>query len=530
MFDMIIWGVDFEQDLRPLIKAFYPGCDFTVRKEEIGDTLHTIAEWTAFLKRIFPENGRKTEEFFPDYAFYLMESGGYFAVWYKESWILDEFHIDDDNIPSGNPMIFRDDVLKKNAARRRYRNALMRPLYRILERISGVHLPWGILTGVRPTKQVLEQMEAEIPESEIARFMREEYFCTDEKIAMSLSVARTENKILKEMDYRAGYSMYLGIPFCPSTCYYCSFTSYPTAVYGGRMEEYLEALFKEIRYVGGAGKIPAKCLQTVYIGGGTPTTLSASQLDRLFTCMEENLDLSGVKEITVEAGRPDSITKEKLSVIRAHGIQRISINPQTMNQKTLDLIGRKHTVEQIEEAFYLARELGFDNINMDIILGLANETPRDVEKTLDRIKMLSPDNLTVHTLAVKRAARLNTNREEYEDLKASGVQEMLRLSREFAQENGYHPYYLYRQKNMTENLENVGYARMGKEGLYNILIMEERQTILALGAGATTKYVMPAGNRMVRVENVKSLKDYIERIDEMIARKENFLRGHQDGL
>ncbi len=302
------------------------------------------------------------------------------------------------------------------------------------------------------------------------------------------------------------------------------------AVYGARTEDYLDALFKEIRYVGGEGKIPGKKLQTVYVGGGTPTTLSASQLDRLFTCMEENFDLSNVEEITVEAGRPDSITKEKLSVIRAHGIQRISINPQTMNQKTLDLIGRRHTVEQVEEAFFMAREMGFDHINMDIILGLANETPRDVAETLARIEKLSPDNLTVHTLAVKRAARLNTNREEYEGLKASGVQEMLRFSREFARENNYHPYYLYRQKNMAENLENVGYTRPGKEGLYNILIMEERQTILALGAGATTKYIMPAGNRMVRVENVKSLKDYIERIDEMIARKENFLREHRDEL
>lgn len=526
MFGMIIWGVDFEQDLRPLIKAFYPDCDFTVRKEEIGDNLCDIAEWTAFLERSFPKGAREQEEFFPDYAFYLMESGGYFAVWHGGDWIFDEFHRIDDS--DEHQMLFRDDVLKKNAIRRKYRNALMRPLYRILERVSGVSLPWGILTGVRPTKQVLEQMEAGVPESEISRFMREEYFCADEKIAMSLSVAGTENKILKEMDYRAGYSIYLGIPFCPSTCYYCSFTSYPVAVYGAQMEDYLDALFKEIRYVGGAGKIPGKKLQTIYVGGGTPTTLSASQLNRLFACMEENFDLSNVREITVEAGRPDSITKAKLSVIRAHGIQRISINPQTMNQKTLDLIGRRHTVEQIEEAFFMARELGFDHINMDIILGLANETPRDVAETLARIEKLSPDNLTVHTLAVKRAARLNTNREEYEGLKASGVQEMLRFSREFAQANNYHPYYLYRQKNMTENLENVGYARPGKEGLYNILIMEERQTILALGAGATTKYIMPAGNRMVRVENVKSLKDYIERIDEMIARKESFLRGHRN--
>ncbi len=545
MFGMMIWGVDFEQDLRPLIKAFYPGCDFTVRKGEIQENIRDVAEWMAFLEKNFPKEvlgaaGEKGvgegEDFFPDYAFYLMESDGYFAVRCGMEWIADEFHA---GARAGGTGIFRTDAVSEDNCsncgvkitdRRAYKNALMRPLYRVLERVSGLHLPWGILTGIRPTKQVLEQLEDGRTPEEITRFMREEYFCSDEKIMTSLAVARTEYEILSQMDYRAGYSMYIGIPFCPSTCYYCSFTSYPVAAYGARMEEYLEALFKEIRYAGGAGAIPGRKLQTIYVGGGTPTTLSAEQLDRLFTFMEDNLDMSHVREITVEAGRPDSITREKLSVIRAHGIRRISINPQTMKQATLDLIGRRHTVEEIEEAFFMARELGFDNINMDLILGLAKETPEDVAETLSRIGKLSPDNLTVHTLAVKRAARLNTNREEYAGLEARGVQEMLRLSREFAAGNGYHPYYLYRQKNMTENLENVGYARRGKEGLYNILIMEERQSILALGAGATTKYVMTAKNQMERVENVKSLKDYIERIDEMIQRKERFLSAHRDRM
>lgn len=557
MFKMMIWGVDFEQDLRPLIKAFYPGCDFAVQKGEIEENIGDTAEWLAFLGRCYPQvqDGRadckslpegqetgkkerppegqgigkeegspegrcaaedgKNEEpaFVPDFAFYLTGEEGFMAVRTGEGWLADAFF-----------------GIRRKDDRRGYKNALMRPLYQLLEKVSGVHLPWGILTGIRPTKQVLSQLEEGIPEEEIARFMREEYFCTEEKIATSLDVARTEHGILQGMDHRDGYSLYIGIPFCPSTCYYCSFTSYPVAVYGARMEEYLEALFKEIRYAGGRGAIPGKSLQTIYVGGGTPTTLSESQLDRLFTYMEEQLDMSRVQEITVEAGRPDSITKEKLSVIRAHGISRISINPQTMKQETLDLIGRRHSVEEIEEAFYLARSLGFDNINMDMILGLANETPADVAQTLARIKTLAPDNLTVHTLAVKRAARLNTNREEYEGLKAQGVQEMLRLSREFAAANGYRPYYLYRQKNMTENLENVGYAKPGKEGLYNILIMEEKQSILALGAGATTKYVMPGQDQIERVENVKSLKDYIERIDEMIGRKERFMSEHRGEL
>ena len=518
MFGMMIWGADFEQDLKPLIKAFYPGCEFAVKKEEIQEELCGITEWLRFLKDAFP--AEEEGEFFPDYAFYLMESDGYFAVRNGDCFIADEFHI-----KKGMEL-----TLSKDARHREYRNNLMRPLYLALSKVSGVRLPWGILTGIRPTKQVLERLENNVPEEEIARFMREEYFCTDEKIATSLSVAKTECEILRGMDYRAGYSMYIGIPFCPSTCYYCSFPSYPLAIHGIWVEEYLQALFKEIRYAGSRGAIKGKHLQTVYVGGGTPTTLSAGQLDRLFTFMEENLDLSFLQEITVEAGRPDSITREKLLVLRDHGIKRISINPQTMKQATLDLIGRRHTVEEICETFYMARELGFDNINMDIILGLAKETPQDVEETLSRIGELSPDNLTVHTLAVKRAARLNTNRDEYAGLEACGVQEMLRVSREFARENNYHPYYLYRQKNMAENLENIGYARRGKEGLYNILIMEERQTILALGAWATSKFILPGGGRMVRVENVKSLRDYIGRIDEMIARKENFLCEYGDGL
>ena len=224
----------------------------------------------------------------------------------------------------------------------------------------------------------------------------------------------------------------------------------------------------------------------------------------------------------MEAGRPDSITKEKLEVLKEENVTRISINPQSMQQKTLDLIGRRHTAEQIEEAFFLAREVGHENINMDLIIGLPGETPEDVAYTLSRIKALEPDSLTVHTLARKRAARLNTQKEQYMGLKAKEVGKMQELTRQFAKENGYFPYYLYRQKHMEENLENIGYAKKDKEGIYNILIMEERQTILALGSGATSKFVFPKTGQIERVENVKSLTDYITRIDEMIQRKQMF--------
>ena len=264
-------------------------------------------------------------------------------------------------------------------------------------------------------------------------------------------------------------------------------------------------------------------LDTVYFGGGTPTSLSAEDLEALLSRLEQLFDLSRVLEFTVEAGRPDSITMDKLKVLRDHGITRISINPQTMNQKTLDLIGRHHTVDMVKDRFYMARELGFDNINMDLIMGLPDENMDDVRRTLEEVKALAPDSLTVHSLAIKRAARLNMFREEYGGLKIQNTPEMIELSAACARQMGMEPYYLYRQKNMAGNFENVGYSLPGKACIYNILIMEEMQTIAACGAGTTTKVVFPSENRRERCENVKEVEQYISRIDEMIQRKERIL-------
>lgn len=328
-------------------------------------------------------------------------------------------------------------------------------------------------------------------------------------------------KLLEPLDYERGYSLYVGIPFCPTTCLYCSFTSYPIEKWRGRTGLYLEALFKELEYT--ARKMEGRPLDTVYFGGGTPTSLPAEDLEALLSRLEQLFDLSRVLEFTVEAGRPDSITPDKLKVLRDHGITRISINPQTMNQKTLDLIGRHHTVEMVKERFYMARELGFDNINMDLIMGLPEENMDDVQRTLEEVRALGPDSLTVHSLAIKRAARLNMFREEYGGLKIQNTPEMIELSAACAREMGMEPYYLYRQKNMAGNFENVGYSLPGKACIYNILIMEEMQTIAACGAGTTTKVVFPSENRRERCENVKEVEQYISRIDEMIQRKERIL-------
>lgn len=406
-----------------------------------------------------------------------------------------------------------------------YKNAMKRFLYQILSEISQRRLPWGILTGIRPAKLVYEMLEKGDTNTLIQKQMKEEYLCSEEKIAMSIQIAKREIELLKEMDYQNGYSLYIGIPFCPSTCLYCSFTSYSIEKYSNLVESYLTSLEKEIEYA--ATCFPDKKLTTVYFGGGTPTTLTAEQLDHLLKTVKNHFDFTYVKEFCVEAGRPDSITREKLQVLKKWGVDRISINPQSMQQKTLDLIGRKHTIEQIKEAFQLARDTGHDNINMDIIIGLPGENPADVADTLTQIKALNPESLTVHTLALKRAARLNIEKENYINLKASEVPEMLHQTIQYAKENNYLPYYLYRQKNMADNLENIGYARYGKEGLYNILIMEEQQTILALGAGGMSKFVFHQENRIERVDNVKSVIDYIGRTDEMIERKRSFLKDNK---
>ncbi len=401
------------------------------------------------------------------------------------------------------------------------KNAIKTALYGLLSDYCKVELPWGTLTGIRPTKIPMKMLEEGRSRGEIRRFMRETYQTSAEKIELSIDIAKRELSMLRRLDYENGYSLYIGIPFCPTTCLYCSFTSYPLSMWREKVDAYLEALEREMDFV--AEKFAAKKLNTIYIGGGTPTTLEPDQLDRLITKIKSSFDLSHCLEFTVEAGRPDSITREKLEVLRRHGISRISINPQTMKQETLKLIGRHHTVEQTIESFHMARELGFDDINMDLIMGLPGETMEDVRETLEQIKRLAPDNLTVHSLALKRAARLSMFREDYEKYEMVNTQEHMELTAQYAKELGLSPYYLYRQKSMAGNLENVGYAAEGKAGIYNILIMEEKQTIMALGAGSTTKFVFfdkeTGGKKMVRVENVKNVEHYLERVDEMIERK-----------
>lgn len=415
---------------------------------------------------------------------------------------------------------------KDGRSKKELHEAFKCTLYTKLSAQLNKTLPWGYLTGVRPSKIAYTLLEKGADREQILEEFTKKHLVSEKKAQLALQVAQTEKSILEKMDYKNGYSLYIGIPFCPTTCLYCSFTSYSLAAYQSKVQPYLEALLKEMKYVSEARR--GRRLDTVYFGGGTPTTLSAGQLDMLLTELERQFDLSACRELTVEAGRPDSITYEKLCVLKAHHVDRISINPQTMNQQTLDLIGRRHTVEQIEEAFALAGKAGLDNINMDMILGLPGENKEMVQHTLEKIKALAPESLTVHSLAIKRAAALNIWREKYLDLQMDNSDEIVSMAADYAHQMGHQPYYMYRQKNMAGNFENVGYSKPGLECIYNILIMEEKQTIIAMGAGASTKIVFQneteggQAGRIERIENVKDVTNYIQRIDEMIERKRKF--------
>ena len=467
---------NFEYDIYSLVKAFYP-------EEEI--TRVTEEGWEAFLVKVNYQPGLVVVEVISDSKARLTET-----------------------------------IEIKGMDRKEVKSALKRALYSILSGLTKKTLPWGTLTGIRPTKIPFSMLLEGKTEEEIASYMKETYLAGKEKTALSIEIAKREQEILKNIDYKEGYSLYIGIPFCPTRCLYCSFTSYPLKVWEKRVDSYVDVLCKEIGFV--ADRLKERKLNTLYIGGGTPTTLTAGQMERLLLVIRDNFDFSFNQEFTVEAGRPDSITEEKLLALKKYGVSRISINPQTMKQETLDLIGRKHTVGQAKEAFYLARKCGFDNINMDLISGLPGENHKDMEYTMQEIAALKPDSVTVHALAIKRASRLNELWEEYKGSMGVLQEETAQMMEQYAREMGLLPYYLYRQKNMAGNLENVGYAAPGKAGIYNILIMEEKQTIVACGAGSTSKRVYPDG-RIERCENVKDVASFIERIDEMIERKRKLL-------
>ncbi len=429
----------------------------------------------------------------------------------------------------------------------------LRDIYLMLKKESKKDMPWGMLTGIRPTKLAWKWLDEnplsnfkneEEQKRSFAKWIYEDKFVSEQKANLAFEIAIKERALISTpwvSAYDRPYSLYVGIPFCPSVCNYCSFSSGSIKAYSDYVDNYVNALIKELDAISkmmvdkeGRPKLPT----SIYVGGGTPTSLSPKQLEEIIYFIFDKFVLKcAAQEFTVEAGRPDSITKEKLEILKKYGVNRISINPQSMQQKTLDRIGRAHSVEDIIEKYNLARELKFDNINMDIIVGLPGEDLDDVKDTLEQIKKLSPDSLTVHSLALKRSSKMGIDNKyngERIDEDKKMVEEMIELASKSAAKMEMEPYYLYRQKNIAGNFENVGYAKNKKACLYNVLIMEELQSIIALGAGASSKIVldkpMPNPYRknnqdttILRCENVSNIKDYIDRVDEMIERKRKLL-------
>lgn len=551
----------FEQDVRELLMAFYPGAEFIDKEQNPG-----IAADKGQNSGIAADKGQNAEiaadkgqnsEVLADEGMVPGEKQGSADAGCGEAFkdvdriVKGQFLNEGENVPcryalsvqktgkeAGNreidlsklsPVIRRGlEEAEKNLPfvidredRKETKNRIKRRLYFLLMLDTGKELPWGALTGIRPVKIPEGKLSEGWSDEKILDFMEEHYLVGEKKRKLSLEIAKEERALLAGMEVEKGYSLYIGIPFCPTTCLYCSFTSYPIGKWMKHLEAYLEGLRRELLLVkewAGADK----GLQTIYIGGGTPTSLPEDVLRMLMEMVNRIFAVDAVKEFTVEAGRPDSLSREKLRILKEYGVQRISINPQSMNQRTLDLIGRRHSVEQVKEMFAAAREEGFTNINMDIILGLPGEQEAEIRHTLAEIKALKPDCLTVHCLALKRAARLNLEKEQYAGYPmASGemIDRLVDLAAHEAEEMGMKPYYLYRQKNMAGNLENVGYAAPGKACLYNITMMEERHSVIACGAGSTSKRIYPDG-RLERCENVKEVAVYLDKIEEMIARKQ----------
>ncbi len=439
----------------------------------------------------------------------------------------------------------------------RRKKALCRKLYELFKEDTGRELPWGMMNGVRPTKPAFICALEGRGKHEAADFYRNEYLVTDEKIDSSWDIGVTEVNVLAQCEHRdvsmpgdvrgytGGYSLYIGIPFCPTRCLYCSFTAYPLSSVKDGGDGYVDALIKELKEC--TDIFPGRAPDSVYMGGGTPTSLSPAQLDRILSVVEDRYFTGPDIEFTVEAGRADSITADKLIVLKDHGISRISVNPQTFNQKTLDIIGRKASADETVNAFNLARDMGFDNINMDLILGLPGEGEEEVRHTMEIVKSLKPDSLTVHSLALKRASAMGEWLEKNGYGAITNTDRIQEIARNGAQEIGLKPYYLYRQKDMSGGFENIGYSIPGKECVYNVAMMEEVQSILGFGAGTITKCVRakseePVGEQgngsgltlaeiiangkslrqdITRCENYKDVKDYTERVSELIERKKN---------
>ncbi len=391
---------------------------------------------------------------------------------------------------------------------------LCRLIYTILKLKLNITPPWGLMTGIRPVKKVVELINQGKSRREISDKLTGHYEISEKKFELAYETAVNQLPILEKIDSKA-VSLYVSIPFCPTRCSYCSFVSHSMDSAIKLMPEYVASLCRELEIIGEIVKETDTEIDTIYFGGGTPTSISAEDIRTIMECVAANFDISKIREYSFEAGRPDTITEEKLRVIKELGAGRISVNPQTLNDDVLRVIGRKHTGDDALRAFELARKVGFTNINTDLIAGLPTESAESFRYTLDKMIELDPESITVHTLTIKRAANLFEHGTENVNNPAA---EMVDYSVERLINSGYLPYYLYRQKNTVDNLENVGYAKKGFESYYNIFIMDETQTILGAGCAASTKLVYPNG-KISRIHNYKFPYEYIRSFDKLMEKK-----------
>ena len=404
-------------------------------------------------------------------------------------------------------------------------HALKMAFYQAGTAVLGQEPPWGALTGVRPVKLPTRCMLAGGTPEQAQAELEEEYRVSPLRAKLAVDCAQASLAVDREVR-EDQVSLYIGIPFCPTRCAYCSFVSADVGRTLKLVEPYLEAVLEEVEYTGRVLRESGLSIHSLYVGGGTPTTLSAGQLERLFSSARAHLPLETCVEYTVEAGRPDTITREKLEVLRDQGVERISINPQTLEDEVLAAIGRKHSAQDILDAYALAREVGFASINMDLIAGLPRDSFEGFRRSLEGVLALRPENVTVHTLALKKGSRLM----EEGGALPSGEEtaRMLDFSRDTLREAGFLPYYLYRQKYMSGSLENVGWCLPGKESVYNIIMMEELQTVVSIGGGGVTKLVDRKNGRIVRLPNPKYPHDYLSSRDKILAQKDEIAAFYRD--
>ncbi len=492
MINVLLIGHEVKYELTELIRVFFPGKEIIYIDAE-NDYL---GEGTLIISSLYEECGK--------------------------IYVTTKLYIDNDLIKQSTENISLVEVYG-NSRDKYIRIGIKKSLYNTLISLSQSKIPWGILTGIRPVKIVHDLLDKNIDENEIIRVLTEEYKLYIDKARLILNIGKKQGEYIYPLN-NDRYSLYVSVPFCPTRCLYCSFPALPIVRYENYVKEYVSKVIYEIENI--SRLMVGKKINTVYIGGGTPTAIPPIELEKIIQTIYNKFGQKNIKEFTVEAGRPDTITKDYLRMLNKNKVGRISINPQTMNNDTLRLIGRQHKAEDIVKTFNLAKEIGFDVINMDLIVGLPSEEVEHIKNTLGEIQRLDPENLTVHTLSVKKGSKFKETIDEYSLQSQDVLSAMLNETIEYSKRMGLEPYYLYRQKQILGNFENIGYCKPKKECIYNIAMMEEKETIMAAGMGSVSKIFFPEENRIERVPNFKDLREYLERTDELIENKKRILESN----